>query len=125
MSERLWLGLGRYMLPVPALIWRRRIRQRSDHTRASLAFMTEEHHLVREYVVTALPREGRPLAPEKIANDLHLSSERVVAILDDLEAHLTFVCRDDDGSVAWAYPVTVETTPHHVTFSSGEKLYAA
>jgi hypothetical protein len=25
----------------------------------------------------------------------------------------------------WAYPVTVDPTPHHMSFSSGERLYAA
>jgi hypothetical protein len=33
--------------------------------------------------------------------------------------------RDEGGSVAWAYPVTVERTPHLIHFSSGERLYGA
>ena len=93
--------------------------------KASLGFMTEEHHLVREFAVRELPRVGAPLSPDLIAKELDLPEERVVGILDDLEKHLTFVCRDAAGAVVWAYPVTAETTPHHVTFSSGEKLYAA
>ncbi|OGO41196.1 MAG: hypothetical protein A2Z04_05735 [Chloroflexi bacterium RBG_16_57_9] len=27
--------------------------------------------------------------------------------------------------VVWAYPVTVARTPHHLTFSTGEQVYAA
>lgn len=125
MSGKAWLGIGRYMLPIPAFIWRRLISQRSERAKDSLAFMTEEHHLVREFAVRVLPRIGGPMSPEMIARELDLPADRVGGILDDLEENLTFVCRDDTGSVVWAYPVTAETTPHHVTFSSGEKLYAA
>jgi hypothetical protein len=38
---------------------------------------------------------------------------------------MTFVCRNAQGAVVWAYPVTVEPTPHRATFSTGEELYAA
>ena len=47
------------------------------------------------------------------------------AILDDLEKRMTFLYRNPQGCVTWAYPVTVDRTPHRVEFSSGEKLYAA
>jgi hypothetical protein len=46
-------------------------------------------------------------------------------MLQDLERRLTFLWRNSDGQVIWAYPVTVETTPHAVTFHTGEQLYAA
>jgi hypothetical protein len=38
---------------------------------------------------------------------------------------MTFLFRNDGGSVTWAYPVTVEQTPHHMSFSTGERAYAA
>lgn len=125
MKGKLSIGVGQYLLPIPAFLWRSQIRARSRRTRASLSFMTEEHHRVRELAVVDLPRSGEPLSPQRIADELTMPLVRVVHILDDLEKHLTFVCRDDDGAVRWAYPVTAETTPHHVTFSSGERLYAA
>ena len=31
----------------------------------------------------------------------------------------------DGENVTWAYPVTTDQTPHHVTFSSGEEVHAA
>ena len=49
----------------------------------------------------------------------------MVGLLDDLEKHMTFLFRNAQGAVEWAYPVTVARTPHKVTFSSGEKLFAA
>jgi len=49
----------------------------------------------------------------------------VNTILEDLERHMTFLFRNDDGAVIWAYPVTVDRTPHHVKLSTGEQVYAA
>ncbi len=46
-------------------------------------------------------------------------------VLDDLEKHMTFLFRNKGGEVTWAYPVTVDKTPNHLTFSSGEQIYAA
>ena len=87
--------------------------------------MSEEHHLVRNFVVRELPNAGEPLSPEFIAQELDLPVSRVVLILEELEKHLTFLFRNKQGAVTWAYPVTVDRTPHHVTFNTGEQIYAA
>jgi hypothetical protein len=42
-----------------------------------------------------------------------------------LEQHLTFLFRNKQGSVVWAYPVTVDPTPHRVTFNTDEQINAA
>ena len=122
-SNRLLLGIGRHMIPIPAFIWQRQV-QRSPHD-APTAFMTPEHHRIRDYVVAELPIAGRPLAPDLIAARLSLSLERTVTLLDDLEKHLTFLFRDEAGAVVWAYPVTAARTPHRFTANTGEALYAA
>ncbi len=49
----------------------------------------------------------------------------MTAILDELERNKTYLFRDAQGAVLWAYPVTAEPTPHPVTFSTGERIYAA
>lgn len=87
--------------------------------------MTEEHHRVRYFVVRELPRVGEPLLPEFIAQNLNLPLARVNAILAELEKHLFFLVRNGQGAVSWAFPVTVESTPHELTFSTGERLYGA
>ena len=63
--------------------------------------------------------------PELIAARLDLPLGEVIPILDDLETHLTFLFRDEEGHVLWAYPMTASPTPHRVFFSSGEQIYAA
>jgi len=125
MNKRLLLGLGRMMLPVPRSIWQRQVAHSETSGHSGLSFMTEEHHRVRDFTVLELPRAGAPLAPELIAERLHLSVERVNVILDELEKHMTFIFRNAQGAVAWAYPVTVDRTPHRVTFSTGERVCAA
>jgi hypothetical protein len=87
--------------------------------------MSKEHHLIRNFVVTELPRSGIPLSSEYIAQALKLPLDQVVSILDDLEDHMTFLFRNERGAVEWAYPVTVDQTPHRMTFSSGERVNAA
>lgn len=124
MDKNLLLGIWRYLLPVPPAIWRKQVG--GPHDRApNLAFMSADHHRVRDFVVVELPRAGQPLSPQLIARSLELPLERVQTILAELERHKTFLFRNPQGDVTWAYPVTVDVTPHQVTFNSGEQVYAA
>ena len=125
MKNHIFLGIWRFMLPVSAEALHRHVAEDEQEEVAELAFMTADHHRVRNFVVSELPKAGAPLPPELIASRLDLPVEGVVTLLDDLEKHMTFLFRNPQGAVEWAYPVTVAQTPHKVTFSSGEKLYAA
>jgi len=122
MDERLLLGMQRRMVPVPPAVWRHLLHR---GTGTDLSFMSPEHHRIRNFVVTELPRAGQPLSPQAIAQALDLAVDQVVVILADLESHMTFLFRNGQGEVTWAYPVTVEKTPHRITFSTGEQVYAA
>ena len=138
MKDSLLLGLGRHMIPIPRMVWERVVKARARKTHAGLGFMSEDHHRVRDFAVLELARSGAPLAPEKFAEALDLAVPRVVSILeelegqdgfagalfDDLEEHLTFVFRGDRRVVTWAYPVTVDETPHRASFSTGEETYS-
>jgi hypothetical protein len=125
MNDPLLLGIWRYLLRLPRSIWQGQVAKNAKAEMSGLEFLTGETKQVRDYVVLELPRAGEPLSPQRIADDLGLEVERVTAILDDLEERKTFLFRDPQGCVTWAYPVTVDRTPHRVEFSSGEKLYAA
>jgi hypothetical protein len=125
MRNRLLLGLLRHMLPIPRKVWQGEVSRSGEHVAARLAFMSEEHHQVRNFVVLEIPRVGAPLSPAYIADALDLPLDRVVRLLDELEVHMTFLFRNDRGEVSWAYPVTADETPHHVTFHTGEEIYAA
>lgn len=122
MSNRLMGGIWRYMLSIPPFLWKKKI---SGGRGDELDFMTKDHRLVHHYIVREIPRIGEPISPEFVADKLALSFEKVKSIFDDLEKLMTFICRNDEGMAVWAYPVTVERTPHHLTFSTGEQIYAA
>lgn len=91
-----------------------------------LAFMTAQHHAVRNFVVRELPRNGgRPLTPAQIGRGAGLDANAVVPLLNDLESHLFFLVRDPRGNVSWAFPVTSDKTPHRLRFSTGEQIFGA
>jgi hypothetical protein len=123
MNNAVLLGVWRIMMSVPPALWQSELAK--VKSRWDLTFMTADHHRVRDFVVREMPRFNRPLPSELIAAELQLPLERVGSILDELERNKTFLFRNQAGAVTWAYPMTVDKTPHQVTFSSGEKLYAA
>lgn len=125
MNNQLLIGIRRFMFGIPRPLWQNQIEDNAKRTRAHLRFMTAEQHAVRDFAVRELPRVGKPLSPNFIASQLNLPVTRVNEILDKLERKKTFLFRNADGAVVWAYPVTVEQTPHRVTFSTGEQVYSA
>jgi hypothetical protein len=125
MTETILLGRDKQLVEIPRAIWQKHLDEAPAHMAQRLAFMTAAHHRVRYYVVRELPRTGTVIHPEQIATALQLPLAEVISILDDLEENLTFLYRDEAGSVEWAYPVTVQQTPHTIRFSSGERLYGA
>lgn len=113
------------MLRIPRAIWQQEIARSARAAEGSLNFMTRDHHRVRDFVVREMPRLGKPISPSLISKALKIEPEITNSILDELEEKLTFLFRNQGGSVTWAYPVTVTQTPHRITFSSGEQIYAA
>lgn len=125
MKNKLMIGLWRYIIKIPPSLWEKQVFKAKKKFDIEHAFMTEDHRVVHHFVVKELPVEGKPLSPEIISKRINMSFEKVVSILEDLEKHMTFLFRNSNGEVIWAYPVTVEKTPHQVTFKTGEQLYAA
>ena len=125
MSNKLMAGVWRFMVGVPPHLWEKRIEKSRQKVKQATAFMTPEHRLVHHFVVREMPRIGAPVPAETVARDLAIPLERVRQILGDLEERLTFLFRNDQGQVVWAYPVTVAKTPHSITFNTGEQLFAA
>jgi hypothetical protein len=125
MRETILMGQGDQIIDIPRKDWEQGVSAVSKQIQAGLSFMSAEHHRIRNFAVRELPNIGKPISSEFIADKLNLPIDRVNIILEDLEKHLTFLFLNEEGAVAWAYPVTTDTTPHHVTFSTGEQLHAA
>src|SRR5207248_2589237 len=104
---------------VPTKLWLEHLEHARHHPSERLAFMTAEHHRVRNFAVAELPLNNeKPLKARDIAQKLQLRSDLVETVLDDLEKNLFFLARDPAGDVSWAYPVTAEATPHRLLFDS-------
>jgi hypothetical protein len=120
MRSHALLGVRRHTVRIPGHVWQRHVRGG-----ANLQFMTVDHHRVRDFCVMEIARLNRPVTPDHIGRVLRLGQDALVGILDDLERNMTFLYRNEDGAVTWAYPVTSDLTPHLVTFRSGEQVHAA
>ncbi len=125
MANRLMSGFWRLMLSVPPFLWEKQVVRARGRIAAGMGFMTPDHRAIHHFSVRELPRLGTTLPPATLAAGLALPERRVVSLLADLEARMTFLFRNPAGEVIWAYPLTVETTPHAMTFSTGERLHAA
>ena len=125
MKENVFIGDGHKIIEIPKEIWEQHTAQAAQGLADVLSFMTEDHHRIRYFVVRELPRIGKPIQPELISDQLKISLSETTKILDDLERNLFFLVRNERGEVVWAFPVTADKTPHHLTFSTGERLNAA
>ena len=125
MRENVLVRNGNKFIEIPRETWEQHIAQAPKDCSQILSFMTEEHHLIRYFVVRELPHIGRPIPPELISDELEMPLSMTNNILDDLERNLFFLVRNEQGEVSWAFPVTVDKTPHQLTFSTGERLNAA
>ena len=125
MEAKILVGRDQKILDVPQATWQQHLTQVPQHSQARLNFMTNAHHQIRYFVVKEMVDGQLPVEPRFVSEKLNMPLEGVKTILEELERNLFFLVRNEQGAVAWAYPVTVETTPHRLSFSSGECLYGA
>ena len=116
MEEKILLGQGQKVIVIAEATWKSHLAQVPQHSQSRLSFMTEAHHQIRYFVVKELATTQKTIEPEFISEKLHLPLDQVKSILEELERKLFFLVRNEQGAVAWAYPVTVEFTPHKLKF---------
>ena len=125
MTESVLIGRGDTISRIPQADWEQGVRSAPEGISQRLAFMSEDHHLVRNFVVRELPRLGRSISMDAISRALGISRSRTSTIVEDLERNLFFLVRGDREEVSWAFPVTIDATGHRLVFSTGERLDAA
>ena len=124
MFERVLLGVGRRMVPVPEFIFRPMV-QRDANKLARRPALEPDQRRVQHFAVREIPRRREAIAPEDFAKELDLSIDEVNQILDELELRMTFLCRRGGEKVNWAYPVTADETPHQLRIDGGAAFSAA
>jgi hypothetical protein len=125
MSGQIIVGEGREIRNIPDDEFVNAVNHLPERMAERLAFMSRDHHTVRDFVVREMPRQRRPLSPFQIARITGIDFHRVSAILSELEEHLFFLVRNSEGDVNWAFPVTTDSTAHRLSFSSGENIFGA
>ena len=125
MANSLLVKLGRFRVRLPGPLWRWIMAREAQRFARGVAWVTPDHHRVRDFAVTEIVRTGETLSPGRIAAATGLAAERAATIIDELERGKGFLFRTDGVNVDWAYPFTAAATPHRVTLGSGEPRYAA
>lgn len=125
MANHLMLGLWRCIIHVPPFLWKKQIAKGRKKIQTVYAGLSSETRQIHHFCVRELPVQGVPLSSDFISESLGLAPDLVDASLDELEQKMTFLFRNPQKQVTWAYPVTVDRTPHRIFFDSGEQLYAA
>lgn len=125
MNDSILHGRGGRIIEIPYGEWASDVAEAPPRIKRRLNFMSENHRRVRYFVVRELPRSGEPLSPDFISSQLKMPLAQTKRILDELEARLFFEVCNEDGAVSWAFPVTVDPTPHRLVFSTGERLFGA
>src|SRR5437763_1409386 len=125
-EETLLLGRGRSLERTSTEMWRTNLAAAPGSMAQRLSFMTADHRRIRNSAVLHLPRnQHRPASIHQLSRLNALEESRVAEVLADLQKNLFFLVADQRGDVTWAFPVTIDRTPHHLTFSSGERLWGA
>jgi hypothetical protein len=125
MDESVLVSGGRELVRKPIAEWQAAVRRAAGAMRQRLSFMTAEHYAVRNFVVIGLQRLQRPLPVAEIAARVKLPVSRAQEIVEELERRLFFLVRNPVGDVAWAFPVTVDRTPHEMECDTGERVFGA
>ena len=125
MRDHVLVGRDRQIHVSSRAAWESEVVRAPEVCAERLRFMGEEHHRVRYFVVEELAHRNRALSVGAISEGLKLAPEVVAGIVAELERNLFFLVRNEDGEVSWAYPVTVDRTPHRLAFSTGERLHGA
>ena len=125
MVEHMKVGLQRHMLKLPAAVGRRRAGAVAMQARTVRDELSDENLDLHRFLITELPIVGAPLTANWIAEKRGVATSNVATQLDDLGDRKALIARNADGDVTWTYPVTVEPTAHHLSFRSGDRLYAA
>lgn len=124
MFEKILLGVGRRMVPVPEFLFRPMVN-RDARKLAKRQDIEPDERRVQHFAVREIPRRREAISPEVFAAELDLSLEEVRRILDELQRRMTFLCRRGGDDVNWAYPVTADETPHQVRIDGGAAFSAA
>ena len=124
-ENKILIGIWHKIIPAPVFMLIMDSVKMAKVIKARINKLPEEKRRIHHFVVRELPNAGQPISLAFIAQGLKMPVDRVSTLVDEMEKGKTFFNRYHSEGINWAYPVTVDNTPHHVTFSTGEQVNAA
>ena len=124
-KHKLFMGFRGFLMKIPPLLSEKGARKGEKGAKANAATLSVEERQVHHFIVKKMAVVDAPITDELIAEELGMSNERVLEIIDKLEKLKTFVYRSDGKGINWAYPLSLEDTGFKITASSGEQFFAA
>jgi hypothetical protein len=110
---------------MPGFVFPKILNREVKRFNKSLAFMTPEHHRLRNLAVAEMIFHPRRISPADLAEKTALTETRVIGLLAEMEGNKSILYRDAHGHILYAYPSTVEQTAHEVIFEKDKRAYAA
>ncbi len=125
LKQKLYMGYGGFMMRIPPALSKRGARKGEKGARANAGALSTEERAAHHFIVRKMAVVKDPITVELIADEMGMSNDRALEIVDKLERLKTFVFRSDGKGINWAYPLSLEDTGFRMTASSGERFFAA
>ena len=125
MVRKMYMGIGRFMIPIPQVVSNRGLEKGASGARAKAELLSEEERRVHYFVVKKMAVAKEPITAELVGEELGIPVNRVEKTIDKLEGLKTFLYRSDGKGINWAYPFSLENTGHKMTAPTGEQFFAA
>ena len=95
------LGLGRFMIPVPAIIGQRLLFGKERARLGSIR--SEEHHLVHDFVTREIPRAGGPISIVVKTECAHCGQPLHIEIDSEMKCRV-----EEQGAAPWVFIADVD-----------------
>ena len=125
MERKMYMGIGRFMFPIPQVISARGLKKGVSSARGKSKFLSVEERKIHHFIVKKMAIVQQPIRAELISEELSISVDRVEKTMNKLEGLKTFLYRSDGMGINWAYPISLENTGHKISVSTGERFFAA
>ncbi len=124
-DRKMYMGIGRFMIPIPQVISKRGLEKGASGARAKAELLSEVERKVHYFVVKKMAVAKVAITAELVGDELGMEVNKVEEIIDKLEVIKTFLYRSDGRGINWAYPFSLENTGHKMTAPTGEQFFAA
>ena len=102
-KHKMYMGIGRFFIPVPQLISARGLKKGVSGAKAKADLLSEEERKIHHFIVKKLTVTQKHITTDIVGEALDVPVNSVEKIVDKLEAMKTFLYRSDGKGIDWAY----------------------